>query len=625
MQHQRRLATQQKQIFKKASRTYYGATRFFPRAIRQDVYTLYAFVRIADDFVDTTPQDATALAAFRDYYEALRAHQSIKQTSIDAHTTARTADLSQSVPSSTAPQIAPDTPNKPRALSHLQAYTVEQFVHLCERVSIQHEWVLAFLDVMRSDLVEEWRPKETMNDTLRYMYGSAEVIGLMMARVLHLPSQADTAAKRLGRAMQYANFIRDIKEDTERKRQYFPQTELQAHNLTHLHNTEGFPAFIQAQIGYYMQWQAEAEQGFRYLPSACRVAVKTASDMYTWTVESIAQDPRRVWNEQIKPTPWQVIKRGLTHSWSERLSMARWLLKVSRPRFWLYLGGTYLVGAAAGAESYNDLLQWQPLLHLAFFLVPANVLLYGINDVFDEDTDQYNTKKDGAKETRVTFATKSKLWTAVMFSLLGGITLFFWETSQLESIVLGAFFILAIAYSAHPLRFKARPWIDSLSNVLYILPGILGYLHTSTNDHSALIFSSDTSIEIALNVIVTGIPWLALAAGWCWAASMHLFSAIPDIKADAQAGLRTTAITLGRKGSLIACSILWVACAALLAALAAPWWILVMACVYPLIPLSLLIMRANTRPSRIARVYWIFPWLNGFVGFLLFVTAIIKY
>ena len=44
-------------IFKDASRTFYAASKLFPRAVRDEVFTLYAFVRTADDFVDCTPQD----------------------------------------------------------------------------------------------------------------------------------------------------------------------------------------------------------------------------------------------------------------------------------------------------------------------------------------------------------------------------------------------------------------------------------------------------------------------------------------------------------------------------------------------------------------------------------------
>lgn len=50
--------------FRNGSRTYYNSTRFFPKQVRTDVYRLYGFVRVADDFVDGRPQDAAGFHRF---------------------------------------------------------------------------------------------------------------------------------------------------------------------------------------------------------------------------------------------------------------------------------------------------------------------------------------------------------------------------------------------------------------------------------------------------------------------------------------------------------------------------------------------------------------------------------
>ena len=55
-------------IFKKGSTTYYNSTRLFPKAIRKDVTTLYSFVRVADNFVDSVPQDVKGFVNFRNAY-----------------------------------------------------------------------------------------------------------------------------------------------------------------------------------------------------------------------------------------------------------------------------------------------------------------------------------------------------------------------------------------------------------------------------------------------------------------------------------------------------------------------------------------------------------------------------
>src|SRR6056297_3228728 len=82
--------------------------------------------------------------------------------------------------------------------------------------------------------------------------------------------------------------------------------------------------------------------------------------------------------------------------------MLGYLLKLSRPRFWLYLAGPVLVGVAYGASGVADLFAPAGVALFAYFLVPANVYLYGVNDAFDADIDAQNPKKTGedAREER---------------------------------------------------------------------------------------------------------------------------------------------------------------------------------------------------------------------------------
>ena len=49
--------TREQQIFKKGSTTYYFSSKFFPKSSKEDVFKLYSFVRLADDFVDKVPSD----------------------------------------------------------------------------------------------------------------------------------------------------------------------------------------------------------------------------------------------------------------------------------------------------------------------------------------------------------------------------------------------------------------------------------------------------------------------------------------------------------------------------------------------------------------------------------------
>ena len=84
--------------------------------------------------------------------------------------------------------------------------------------------------------------------------------------------------------------------------------------------------------------------------------------------------------------------------------------KVSRFRFWLYLGGTFVIGYILGLPeiTLTTFVTPQFILFFLFFMLPANIYLYGINDYFDTDTDEFNTKKD-EKEIRIQENTQTKL------------------------------------------------------------------------------------------------------------------------------------------------------------------------------------------------------------------------
>lgn len=263
-------------IFKKGSVTYFNASLFFPSDIKNKVFQLYAFVRLADDFVDRQEQDAAGFEQFVSDYQACLAGECVDNQ------------------------------------------VINEFVTLLGEAKFEPSWVEAFFDSMRSDFSPQ--TYQTMDDTLKYIYGSAEVIGLMMARILKLDKKADDNASMLGRAMQYANFIRDIKEDNQLARLYFPQTELKQYGLNSLVETEtrkkeaNFTEFIQAQIKSYRKWQAEAESGYKYINKRNLIPVKTAADMYSWTLDQIAQDPFIVYDKVVKPTKRQVLGKILQNS-----------------------------------------------------------------------------------------------------------------------------------------------------------------------------------------------------------------------------------------------------------------------------------------------------------------------
>ncbi|WP_135664286.1 prenyltransferase [Halorhabdus rudnickae] len=261
------------------------------------------------------------------------------------------------------------------------------------------------------------------------------------------------------------------------------------------------------------------------------------------------------------------------------------LLVLSRPRFWLYLAGPVVVGVVYAADSTAELITPLSAALFVYFLIPANVFLYGVNDIFDADVDAENPKKDEGPEVRFT----GDRWVVFAVILSGLLALpFALVVGPAGKVTLGAFLVLAIEYSAPPFRFKTTPGLDSLSNGLYVLPGVLAF----------------TAVAGDLP------PTPAIVGGWLWTMAMHTFSAIPDIEPDRRAGIRTTATALGQRGTYAYCGVVWVLAAAAFA-LVHPLLGVALA-VYPLLQVAIAVSGV-----AVDRAYWWFPAINTVVGMAL--------
>ncbi|MCS7143130.1 MAG: phytoene/squalene synthase family protein [Aigarchaeota archaeon] len=259
-------------IFKQGSMTYFNSALFFPPEVRTNVFKLYAFLRKADDFVDRVPPDVKGFYEFRREYEK-------------AESSGETKDV-----------------------------VIKNFLDLSRERNFDTRWVMAFLDAMEMDLYK--KTYSTLDELLHYMYGSAEVVGLFMARILGLSEESFIYARHQGRAMQYINFIRDVQEDLELGRQYLPLEDLRRYGLNSLdpkyfsQRREAFSRFIREQIKRYLEWQRFAERGYIYIPYRYLIPIKTASDMYKDTAKIIYRNPWIVFQRKVKPQRSQIVYKA---------------------------------------------------------------------------------------------------------------------------------------------------------------------------------------------------------------------------------------------------------------------------------------------------------------------------
>ena len=269
----------EKDIFKKGSKTYYNSSFFFPKKIRDDVYKLYSFVRVVDDFVDEQPAQPQKLSAITKAYFS--------------------GNISK--------------------LDDNSARVLKNILTLEKKYNFDADYVPAFLNSMQMDA--DGYSYKTMEDTLKYIYGSAEVIGLMMSKIIGITDKSALEAARLqGRAMQYINFIRDIKEDIGLGRCYFPLNERKKYGLgkwnIDIVNNSKFSQFTKKQIELFYEWQKLAELGWPKIPYRSRVAIVTAANMYLWTANKIYDNPKLVFETKVKPTKKMILAQGFKEALS---------------------------------------------------------------------------------------------------------------------------------------------------------------------------------------------------------------------------------------------------------------------------------------------------------------------
>lgn len=266
------------------------------------------------------------------------------------------------------------------------------------------------------------------------------------------------------------------------------------------------------------------------------------------------------------------------------------LIKVSRPRFWLYLFGPYIIGLVAGASDPDSLFKISYILVGIYFLFPANLLVYGVNDIFDYETDKLNPKKV-EYETLVTPEKRYGLWLAIFFANFAFLDILFLVSWPVIVSAL-AFLFLSVFYSAPPIRAKAIPVVDSAFNFLYVMPGVLAY-GMVTNEFPAIA--------------------VILASGF-WTMAMHAYSAIPDIDSDREAMVSTVATLFGRNGTLLFCLAAYVASAVL----AFPY-LGIFGLIVALIFVGMIAATYFSRKDNaVFAIYRYFPFINAAVGFVLF-------
>ena len=234
------------QLVTKAYSTSFSiAVSLLNKDMQRAIYSIYGFVRFADEIVDTFHHvnQKLVLDNFeRDYYEAITNNISMNP------------------------------------ILHSFALTVKKY-------SIPSHLVHSFLKSMKADLNKlNYNNTSELNE---YIYGSADVVGLMCLTVFvngdqHLYNELEKPAMKLGSAFQKVNFLRDLKTDIEQlDRCYFPDFNINTFNES---TKNKLITTIESDFN-------EAKVGIEKLPEKSKLAVFVAFVYYNQLLKNLKKTP----------------------------------------------------------------------------------------------------------------------------------------------------------------------------------------------------------------------------------------------------------------------------------------------------------------------------------------------
>jgi lycopene elongase/hydratase (flavuxanthin-forming) len=181
-----------------------------------------------------------------------------------------------------------------------------------------------------------------------------------------------------------------------------------------------------------------------------------------------------------------------------------------------------------------------------FFLVPYNLLMYGINDVFDYESDLRNPRKGGVEGGLLPPELHSTTLKVVAVTSLPFVAFISWQS--MPNFVALAVFLLTIffvvAYSIKGLRYKEIPFLDSITSSIHFIGPML--------------------FAVTLIGQLSSVLVVAMLAFFLWGAASHAFGAVQDIRADREAGIASIATALGARRTIRLAFALYVVAGSLL-------------------------------------------------------------
>lgn len=280
------------------SKSFAAAARLFAPPVRRSVLMLYAWCRHCDDVIDNQELGGAGVGASGHSHDAAAALAMLEQQTR---------------------RVYAGEPMREPAFAAFRE--VVRAHHIAERFAFDHLAGFA-MDVHQARY-------ETIDDTLRYCYHVAGVVGLMMAQIMGVQEETELdRACDLGLAFQLTNIARDIVEDARVGRCYLPAQWLRegcipAAELAHPQHRAALSKVAARLVAQAEPYYASANVGIAALPLRSAWAIATAHGVYRQIGIDVRARGASAWDERVRTsrlTKLRLLVQGGVRAWASRFT-----------------------------------------------------------------------------------------------------------------------------------------------------------------------------------------------------------------------------------------------------------------------------------------------------------------
>ena len=200
----------------------------------------------------------------------------------------------------------------------------------------------------------------------------------------------------------------------------------------------------------------------------------------------------------------------------------------SRPISWINTAFPFAAGYYLVLGEINLTL----VLGFVFFLIPYNLLMYGVNDVFDYESDLRNPRKGGIEGALLEPKYHRPILLIATLVPVPFLWFLFLQGDAQSNLILGIVIFSVLAYSLKHMRFKEIPFLDSITSATHFVgPMVYG-------------------ISLAGGSLANQTLILITLAFFLWGMASHAFGAVQDIRADREANISSIATVLGARATV---------------------------------------------------------------------------